>query len=126
MLAIYKKELGSYFRNPLGYVFVCVYLVASALIFCYTTFKAKSYDTSRYFAMMIYAFIILVPLLTMRLFSEEKKLKTEQLVLTAPISLPSMVFGKFFASYTVFGAATVLTSLYFLLLIPYTDRKSVV
>ena len=52
MLAIYKKELGSYFRNPLGYVFVSVYLVASALIFCYTTFKAKSYDTSKYFALI--------------------------------------------------------------------------
>ena len=102
MIAIYKKELGSYFRNPLGYVFVCVYLAASALIFCYTTFKSKSYDTSKYFALMIYSFIILIPLLTMRLFSEEKKLKTEQLVLTSPVTITGMVFGKFLAAFTVF------------------------
>jgi len=102
MLAIYKKELGSYFRNPLGYVFVSVYLIASALIFCYTTFKAKSYDTSTYFNLMIFAFIILVPLLTMKLFSEERKLKTEQLIMTSPVTITGMVFGKFLAAFTVF------------------------
>lgn len=102
MIAIYKKELGAYFRNPLGYVFASVYLIASALIFCYTTFKAKSYDTSTYFTFMIFAFIILIPLLTMKLFSEERKLKTEQLVMTSPITITGMVFGKFLAAFTVF------------------------
>ncbi len=102
MTAIYKKELSSYFVNPLGYVFVSVYLVASALIFSYTTFKAKSYDTSSYFTLMLFAFIILIPLLTMRLFAEERKLKTEQLVMTSPVTITGMVFGKFLAAFTVF------------------------
>ena len=102
MTAVYKKELSSYFTNPLGYVFVCVYLIASALIFSYTTFKAKSYDTSSYFTFMILAFIILIPLLTMRLFSEEKKMRTEQLILTSPVTITGMVFGKFLAAFTVF------------------------
>lgn len=102
MTAIYKKELASYFQNPLGYVFVCVYLVASALIFSYTTFKVKSYDTSSFFVLMIYAFIILIPLLTMRLFAEERKMKTEQLIMTSPVTITGMVFGKFFSAFTVF------------------------
>ena len=100
MTAIYKKELSSYFTNPLGYVFVSVYLIASALIFSYTTFKAKSYDTSRYFSFMIMEFIILIPLLTMRLFSDERKMKTEQMILTAPVTITGMVFGKFLAAFT--------------------------
>ncbi len=102
MTAIYKKELSSYFINPLGYVFVCVYLVASSLIFCFTTYKAKSYDTSSFFSLLIIAFIILIPLLTMKLFSEEKKMKTEQLIMTSPVTITGMVLGKFFAAFTVF------------------------
>lgn len=105
MTAIYKKELKSYFINPLGYVFVTVYLAASALIFCFTTLKSKSYDTSSFFQIMIFAYIVLIPLLTMKLFSEERKMRTEQLLLTSPVTITGMVFGKFFAAFTVFLCA---------------------
>lgn len=109
MFAIYKKELRSYFINTIGYVYVGVFLAASALMCCYSTLIAKSYDTSVYFTMLLFSFIILIPLLTMKLFSEEKKLRTEQLLMTAPISIWSMVLGKFFAAITIF-AGTVLAS----------------
>ncbi len=102
MFAIYKKEMRSYFTNPIGYIFVGVFLVFSALLCCYTTLLAKSYDTSTYFSLMVYAFVILVPLLTMRLFSEERKMRTEQLLLTAPVTLTGMVMGKFFAALSLF------------------------
>ncbi|MBQ3013441.1 MAG: ABC transporter [Clostridia bacterium] len=102
MLAIYKKELRSYFTNPLGFVFVGIFLAVSALLFSYTTFLSKTYDTSSYFLLMIFVLVLLLPLLTMRLFAEEKKLRTEQLLLTAPISLTGMVLGKFFAAFTMF------------------------
>lgn len=109
MFAIYKKELRSYFINAIGYVYVGVFLAASALMCCYSTLIAKSYDTGVYFTMLLFAFIILIPLLTMKLFAEEKKLRTEQLLMTAPISIWSMVLGKFFAAVTLF-AGTVLVS----------------
>ena len=102
MLAIYKKELRSYFTNPIGYVFAGIFLVFAAIVFSYTTFLTKSYDTSVYFTVMVFSFIILMPLLTMRLFSEEKKMRTEQLLLTAPVSITGMVMGKFCAALTVF------------------------
>ena len=102
MLAVYKKELRSYFTNPLGFVFVGIFLAVSALLFSYTTFLSKTYDTSSYFLLMIFVLVLLLPLLTMRLFAEEKKLRTEQLLLTAPISLTGMVLGKFFAAFTMF------------------------
>ena len=109
MFAIYKKELRSYFSNAIGYVYVGVFLSAAALLCCYNTLMAATYDTSSYFTMLLFSFIILIPLLTMRLFSEEKKLRTEQLLLTAPVSITGMVMGKFLAAFTMF-ASTLLVS----------------
>ena len=114
MFAIYKKELRSYFTNPLGFVFVGIFLAVSALLFSYTTFLAKTYDTSSYFLLMIFVLVILLPLLTMRLFAEEKKLRTEQLLLTAPISLTGMVLGKFFAAFTMFFGCMLVSCINFI------------
>ena len=109
MFAIYKKELRSYFINPVGYVYVGVYLTVAALLCCYTTIISGTYNVGNYFVYMIFALIILIPLLTMRLFSEERKLRTEQLLLTAPVTLTGMVLGKFFAALSLY-AATLLVS----------------
>ena len=123
MLAIFKRELRSYFVGVLGSVCLVIYLTVAGILFSYTTLFSMSSDVTNFFTLMLIFSAVALPLLTMKSFSEERKTKTEQLVLTAPISLPAMVFGKFLASYTVFGAATVLSSLYFLFLIPYTQLK---
>ena len=102
MFAIYNKELRSYFINAIGYVFVGVFLAAAAILCCYTTLGSQSYDTSSYFTMLVFAFIILIPLLTMKLFAEEKKLRTEQMLLTAPVTITGMVMGKYLAALTMF------------------------
>ncbi|MBE6662085.1 MAG: hypothetical protein E7606_02245 [Ruminococcaceae bacterium] len=109
MFAIYKKEMRSYFINPIGYVYMGIFLALSALVFCYTTFHAKSYDLSLYFYYMIFAFVILLPLLTMRSFAEERKLRTEQMLLTAPVSITGMVLGKVLAALTVFFSSVLLS-----------------
>ena len=114
MLAIYKKEMRSYFINPIGYVFAGVFFIISALLCCYTTIVSSSYDTSSYFMMMIFAFVILIPLLTMRLFAEERKLRTEQLLMTAPISITSMVMGKFLAALTLFASSLLISCVNFI------------
>ncbi|MBR2447038.1 MAG: ABC transporter permease [Clostridia bacterium] len=114
MLAIYKKEMRSYFINPIGYVFAGVFFIISALLCCYTTIVSSSYDTSTYFMLMIFAFVILIPLLTMRLFAEERKLRTEQLLMTAPVSITSMVMGKFLAALTLFGSSLLVSCINFI------------
>lgn len=114
MLAIYKKEMRSYFTGPIGYVYMGIFLALSALVFCYTTFQAKTYDTSVYFYYMIFAFVILIPLLTMRSFAEERKMRTEQLLLTAPVSIPSMVLGKYLAAFTMFLSSVLISSINFI------------
>ena len=114
MFAIYKKEMRSFFINPIGYVFVGLFLALAALLCCYTTIQSNSYDTSTYFIVMIFALVILIPLLTMRSFAEERKLKTEQLLLTSPVSITSMVLGKFFASLTMFVGCVAFTCINFI------------
>ena len=114
MFAIYKKEMRSYFTNPIGYVFSGIFLVFSAILFSYTTLLSKSYDISSYFTVMIFAFVILIPLLTMRLFAEERKMRTEQLLLTAPITITGMVMGKFLAAFTLYFGCVALSCLNFI------------
>ena len=114
MFAIYNKEMRSFFINPIGYVFVGIFLALAALLCCYTTIQSNSYSTSTYFIVMIFALIILIPLLTMRSFAEERKLKTEQLLLTSPVSITSMVLGKFLASLTMFVGCVAFTCLNFI------------
>lgn len=119
MLAIYKRELRSYFTTPLGYVFLGIYLLVSGLVFCFTTLYEMTSDVSGYFSAMLTAYVVLLPILTMKLFAEEKKQRTEQLFLTAPVSLTSVVLGKFLAAYTLFAGAVAVSSLSFLLLSAY-------
>ncbi len=114
MLAIYQKEMRSYFINPIGYIYLGVFLVFSALLCCYTTLIAGSYDTSTYFTYLIFTFIILVPILTMRLFAEERKLRTEQLLLTAPVTITGMVLGKYLAALTMFVGGILISCINFL------------
>ncbi len=119
MFAIYKKELKSYFINAIGYVYVGVFLAISALLCCYTTLAQQSYSTDNYFIMLIFSFIILIPLLTMKLFAEEKKLRTEQLLMTAPVSIWGMVMGKFLAALTLFGGTVLVSCLNLIPLFTY-------
>lgn len=123
MLAIFKRELKGYFTGVIGYVFLVIYLAVAGILFSYTTMMSMSSDMSSYYTLMLVFSAVTLPLLTMKSFSEERKMKTEQLILTAPVSLPAMVFGKFLASYVIFAGATVLSSLYFLLLLPYGEFK---
>ena len=123
MLAIFKRELKGYFTGVVGYVFLVMFLAIAGVVFSYTTLYSMTAEVTSYFSTMLLFSAIALPILTMKSFSEERKMKTEQLLLTAPVSIPSMVMGKFLASYVMFGGAVVFTSLYFLLLAPYAPIK---
>ena len=123
MLAIFKRELKGYFTGVVGYVFLVMFLAVAGVVFSYTTLYSMTAEATSYFTTMLLFSAIALPILTMKSFSEERKMKTEQLLLTAPVSIPSMVLGKFLAAYSMFAGALVFTSLYFLLLIPYAPLK---
>ena len=99
MTAIYMREMRSYFTSPIGYIFTAIYFAVSGFCFYYMVLSdGATGSVSGYFTSLIFVFIVIVPLLTMKMFSEEKKQRTEQLLLTSPVSLWGMVGGKFFAA----------------------------
>ena len=98
MLAVIKKELKIYFVTPIGYVFIALFLAVVSFVF-YTYTFASGYLNFEYIiwdSTVVLAFII--PVLTMRMFAEEKKSGTDQLIMTSPKSIVSIVLGKFFAA----------------------------
>ena len=101
MLAIFKREMRSYFTGVVGYVFLVVFLAMAAAVFCYTTLFSMSANVTTYFVIMLLFSAIVLPLLTMKSFSEEKRTKTEQLLLTSPVSTTQMVLAKFLSAFTM-------------------------
>lgn len=120
MLAIFKRELRAYFTTPIGYIFIGIFLALSGGIFAFCTLQLfENSDPYAYFQFLLFGFVVLIPLLTMKLFSEERKLKTEQLLLTSPVSLMGMVMAKFLAAYSIFAVTFLISCSYFLILPMY-------
>lgn len=102
MLAIYRREMGAFFTSGVAYVFLAVFWLVSGIFFYNGVIASGLADTSSMFSSMFYIVMFLIPVLTMKLLSEEKKNKTDQGLLTAPISLWDIVLGKYFAALTLF------------------------
>lgn len=112
MGAIFRRELRGYFTSPVGYIFLGVFYAVSGFFFYSSSISAGSTDLSQLFIMLYFALLLLVPILTMRSFSEEKKQKTEQCILTAPVSLFGIVLGKFLGAFVVYLIGISCTAVY--------------
>ena len=114
------RELKSYFLTPIGYIFCGMFLVVSGLAFSQCTLMEQSTSSiGTYFIWLMVIFAVLIPLLTMKLFSEDRKSRTEQILLTSPVSIFGIVMGKYLAALTIFGATFVVNSFNFVLLFKY-------
>ncbi len=118
--------MRSYFTSVIGYVFLVLFLALGGGIFCLTTMYSMTSNPARFFTYMLIFFAVILPLLTMKSFSDERKAKTEQLLLTAPVSITGMVFGKFLAAFTMFFGAFFVNCLYFIILYRYADVNTAV
>ena len=116
MLAVFKKELKSYLLSPIVYVFIGLFLIMFSTFFFTTIFKSQviNFEYLFYNGATILTFI--TPILTMRMFSEERKNGTEQLVLTSPRSITSVVLGKFLAAAVVILITEAFTLMYYFIL----------
>ncbi len=103
MVAILRRELKAYFASPIGYIFLAVFCLFSGMFFFANCLSAQSADISAVFASMFTVTLFLMPILTMRLLSEERKQKTDQALLTAPVNLFGLVMGKFLAALILFA-----------------------
>ena len=127
MLAIYKRELRSYFISPIGYIFIAAFLCVSGILFASTTIQAgEASNVGAYFSMLLIIFIIVLPLLTMKLFSDERRFRTEALLLSAPVSLMGMVMAKFLAAYTVFSGTFLISCLDFVALYTHGEPNTAI
>lgn len=116
MLAIYERELKSYFHSMTGCVFIAFLVMFTGIYFMAYNLNAGYPYFSYTLSGSLIVFLVGIPLLTMRSFSEERKTKTDQLLLTAPVSLTKVVLGKYFAMVTVLAVPNVIFCLFPLLI----------
>ena len=116
MAAIFKREFKSYFQSVIGWLFIAVTLCLYGLYFVVYNLSYGYAYISYSLSAITFIFLITVPVLTMRVFAEERNKKTDQLILTSPVSLGKIVFAKFLAMVAVFSIAIAVIALSPLLL----------
>ena len=120
MTAIFKRELSSYFNSVIGYLVLAVfYFFAGTFFYVYCLYYDNS-SLSNVFSSMLLVNVFLVPLVTMKSFSEEKRRKTDQALLTAPVSLFDIVFGKFLAAFVLYALCNVIFLLFAVFIAMFT------
>ena len=116
MGAIYRREMHAFFISGVAYVFLTVFFLLSGIFFYNGVITSGTSDTSPMFGSMFMIVLFLIPILTMKLLSEEKKNRTDQGLLTAPVGLWSIVLGKYFAALTLFIIAESIVFVYAIIL----------
>ena len=112
MVAIMIREFRTYFQTPLGYIFMGLFLLVAGFFFTFGNLLSDSSYYTSFLGNILFLYLFAVPLLTMRLLSEERRQRTDQLLLTSPITVTQIVLGKFFAAMLVFIVTLLITVLY--------------
>ena len=119
MLAIYKKELKSYLTSMQGYVFMAFIMLVLGIYFTAYKLNYASPDFGTTLNSVTFVFLIITPILTMRILAEEKRNKTDQLLFTSPVPIWKIVFGKYLGMVTIYLISVVITLFYPLILAKY-------
>ncbi len=113
MRAVFKREFKSYFTNPLGFVILAVFYFFLGLAFSdYYSSGVPYIGKVIFFLSDIGLLFFIIPVITMRLFSDERRTKTDQVLFTAPVKLIKIVLGKFFASFALYAMAFIPTIIF--------------
>ncbi len=113
MIAVLKRELVGFFKNSTAYLLLAIYAFLSALFFCLFVMLNNTSYLGNFFGLWLFIVeIIVVSIMSMRFFSEEKKNKSDQLIFTSPVSLTGVVMGKFLGGMSVFTACTLINLVY--------------
>ena len=124
MGAVFKREVNAYFNSLIGYIFLAAFFASSGILFGITSVTQNpqdgllylTTDMSSMFSVLFIVLLVLIPILTMRTLSEDKRNKTDPLLLTSPISLTSLVMGKFLASLLIYVLGVGMTLVYAIVL----------
>ncbi len=119
MFAVYRKEMRSYLTSPVGWVYLTVFYAISGYYFFATSLVGNLATLSYVFSSLFTISIFMVPMLTMRLLSEERRHRTEQALFTAPVSFTSITLGKFLACLTMYALGVAVTGAFLGVLAAY-------
>lgn len=111
MVAVYKREMKAYFTSPIGYIVMAVMMILMGLYFTYM-YSAGYSDISFVYTSISSVALLISPIITMRLVSEDRKQKVDQVLLTSPVRLWKIVVGKFLAAFTLFMIPFLITIFY--------------
>jgi ABC-2 type transport system permease protein len=112
MLAIFRRELKAYFTSPIGFTFVGFFILIAGVFFAISNLLSGNPNFTGVLSNLTFIFLFLVPILTMRLISEETRQKTDQLLITSPVGITGIVMGKYLAAMGVFVITLVITLIY--------------
>lgn len=112
MLAVYKKELRSYLTSMVGYVFIAFVLLILGIYFTAYNLQYASPDFGATLSSVTFLFLVITPILTMRILAEEKKNRTDQLLLTAPVSVWKVILGEYLSMVTIYAIPVVISAFY--------------
>lgn len=102
MMSIYQKEMKTFFVSPVAYTISCIFLIIAGYIFAVIIFYTKEANLHVLFANLRFVLLLIAPILTMRLLAEEKKLGTDELLYTSPLTNYEIILGKYFATVTLY------------------------
>lgn len=102
MVSIYQKEMKTFFVSPVAYIVGCIFLILAGYIFSVILFFTQESNLRVLFANLRFVLLLISPILTMRLFAEEKKLGTDELLFTSPLTNYEIILGKYFATVTLY------------------------
>ncbi len=122
MTAVFFRELLSYFISPMGYVYLAAFYVLAGYEYTVIILSGRA-DMSYEFTFLYTVILLLIPILTMRLMSEDRKQKTEQLLFSAPVSLSGITAGKYLSAVTVYFMGIAVTLLHAAALSPFTEMN---
>ena len=108
-LAIARKEFKEYFNSPMAYIFITVFLLLVNFFYIWFFFIQGQAEMRSFFGPMPYLFLFMIPAVTMRLWAEERKMGTMEVLLTLPVREKEVVLGKFLASFALLAVMLVLT-----------------
>jgi ABC-2 type transport system permease protein len=112
MFAVWKREMQSYFFSPVAYVFIAAFMAVCGYFFAFNNVASYSAAFNSTMGNIAFVFMFIIPILTMRLISEDRRTKTDQLLLTAPVSMSKMIIGKYLAAVSVFTIALLISLIY--------------
>lgn len=112
MKAVLKRELGSYFHSPIAYIFIAIVCASSGLYFFASCLYGNMSTLTYVFADLFGIMLILCPLLTMKIWSEDRKYKTDQALLTSPVNLFAITMGKYLSALIVYAISVVVLIVY--------------